>query len=123
MNHPEYRKRGWPIGSGKTEAAVKQFNKRIKGTEQFWSTDGVETILALRGLWGSARTTAGNATGKTAARMSTEGARPVWRTRQTWADIASCLWALGGADIPVCQSCRRNIPVPSFLSPRFSENK
>lgn len=51
MNYPEYRRRGWPIGSGETEAAVKQFNKRIKGTEQFWSTDGVEAILALRGLW------------------------------------------------------------------------
>jgi len=51
MNYPEYRRRGWPIGSGETEAAVKQFNKRVKGTEQFWSTDGVEAILALRGLW------------------------------------------------------------------------
>ena len=51
MNYPEYRRRGWPIGSGETEAAVKQFNKRIKGTEQFWSADGIETILALRGLW------------------------------------------------------------------------
>lgn len=51
MNYPEYRRRGWPIGSGETEAAVKQFNKRIKGTEQFWSTEGVEAILALRGLW------------------------------------------------------------------------
>lgn len=51
MNYPEYRRRGWPIGSGETEAAVKQFNKRIKGTEQFWSTDGVEAILGLRALW------------------------------------------------------------------------
>jgi hypothetical protein len=51
MNYPEYRRRGWPIGSGETEAAVKQFNKRIKGTEQFWSTDGVEAILSLRALW------------------------------------------------------------------------
>jgi len=51
MNYPEYRRRGWPIGSGETEAAVKQFNKRIKGTEQFWSEDGVEAIIALRGLW------------------------------------------------------------------------
>jgi len=42
---------GWPIGSGNTEAGVKQFNKRVKGTEQFWSEDGVEAILCLRGLW------------------------------------------------------------------------
>jgi hypothetical protein len=51
MKYPEYRRRGWPIGSGETEAAVKQFNKRIKGSEQFWSPEGVEAILALRGLW------------------------------------------------------------------------
>jgi hypothetical protein len=51
MNYPQYRQNGWPIGSGETEAAVKQFNKRIKGTEQFWSTDGIEAILALRGMW------------------------------------------------------------------------
>jgi len=30
---------------------VKQFNKRVKGTEQFWNKQGVEPILALRGLW------------------------------------------------------------------------
>jgi hypothetical protein len=51
MKYPDYRRRGWPIGSGETEAAVKQFNKRIKGTEQFWTQDGVEAILALRALW------------------------------------------------------------------------
>ena len=51
MNYPEYRRRGWPIGSGVTEAGVKQFNKRVKGTEQFWSRDGGEAILALRALW------------------------------------------------------------------------
>ena len=51
MNYPEYRRRGWPIGSGETEAAVKQFNKRIKGTEQFWSAQGVEAISTLRALW------------------------------------------------------------------------
>src|SRR5690606_14222346 len=33
MNYPEYRRRGWPIGTGVTEAGVKQFNKRVKGTE------------------------------------------------------------------------------------------
>jgi hypothetical protein len=53
MNYPAYRKRGWPIGSGMTEAGVKQYNKRVKGTEQFWNYDGVEAILALRSLWQS----------------------------------------------------------------------
>ena len=51
MNYPDYRQRGWPIGSGMTEAAVKQFNKRVKGTEQFWHDAGLEPLLALRSLW------------------------------------------------------------------------
>ena len=51
MNYPEYRKRGWPIGSGVTEATVKQFNKRVKGSEQFWREERVEPILMLRALW------------------------------------------------------------------------
>jgi hypothetical protein len=51
MRYPEYRAKGWPIGSGVTEAAVKQFNKRVKGTEQFWLKERVEPILMLRALW------------------------------------------------------------------------
>jgi len=51
MDYPTYRRKGWPIGSGVTESAVKLFNKRVKGTEQFWSIPGVESILSLRGLW------------------------------------------------------------------------
>ena len=51
MDYPRYRRLGYPIGSGITESGVKQFNKRVKGTEQFWNRQGVEPILALRGLW------------------------------------------------------------------------
>ena len=51
MDYATYRAKGWPIGSGVTESAVKRFNKRVKGTEQFWSLPGVESILALRALW------------------------------------------------------------------------
>lgn len=51
MDYPTYRAQGWPIGSGVTESAVKLFNKRVKGTEQFWSLPGVESILSLRALW------------------------------------------------------------------------
>jgi hypothetical protein len=51
MDYPTFRRKGWPIGSGVTESAVKQFNKRVKGTEQFWSLPAVETILSLRALW------------------------------------------------------------------------
>lgn len=53
MDYPRYRANGWPIGSGVTESGVKLFNKRVKGTEQFWNTrasDGVAAILALRSL-------------------------------------------------------------------------
>lgn len=51
MDYPRYRAKGWPIGSGVTESAVKLFNKRVKGTEQFWSLPGAESILSLRALW------------------------------------------------------------------------
>jgi hypothetical protein len=51
MKYGEYRRKGWPIGSGTVESAVKQFGLRVKGSEKFWNLDGVEPILALRGLW------------------------------------------------------------------------
>jgi hypothetical protein len=51
MKYPEYRAKGWPIGSGITESGVKLFGKRVKGSEQFWSVPGVEAILALRAKW------------------------------------------------------------------------
>lgn len=51
MNYPLYRAQGWPIGSGVAEAGVKQFNKRVKGTDQFWREGGIESILSLRAMW------------------------------------------------------------------------
>jgi hypothetical protein len=51
IDYPAYRDKGWPIGSGVTESGVKQFNKRVKGTDQFWNDAGVEPILALRAAW------------------------------------------------------------------------
>ena len=51
MDSPTFRRKGWSIGSGVTESAVKQFNNRVKGSEQFWSVPGVESILSLRALW------------------------------------------------------------------------
>jgi len=51
MDYPTFRAKGWPVGSGETEAAVKQFNKRVKGTEQFWAEAGIEPILCLRSAW------------------------------------------------------------------------
>lgn len=51
IDYPTYRARGWPIRSGITESGVKLFGKRVKGTEQFWSVEGAEAILALRSKW------------------------------------------------------------------------
>jgi hypothetical protein len=46
MNYPEYRKQGLPITSTYVESTVKQINRRMKGTEKFWS-HGVESMLTL----------------------------------------------------------------------------
>jgi hypothetical protein len=56
MDYPRYRRNGWPTGSGVVESGVKLFNKRVKGTEQFWSTRGVESVMALRAGWLSEET-------------------------------------------------------------------
>lgn len=46
MNYPEYRRQGLPMTSTYVESTVKQINRRMKGTEKFWSR-GVESMLAL----------------------------------------------------------------------------
>jgi hypothetical protein len=46
MKYPEYRKQGLPITSSPVESTVKQINRRIKGTEKFWS-EGDDPILHL----------------------------------------------------------------------------
>lgn len=51
MNYPAYRAHGWPIASGITESGVKQFNRRVKGTDQFWLDPGAEAVLTLRACW------------------------------------------------------------------------
>ena len=53
MNYPLFRSKGWPIGSGVVEGAVKQFALRLKGSEKFWnvSNTGAEEMLALCALY------------------------------------------------------------------------
>jgi hypothetical protein len=46
MDYPEYRKQGLPMTSTYVESTVKQINRRMKGTEKFWSR-GVEAMLTL----------------------------------------------------------------------------
>jgi hypothetical protein len=48
MHYDEYRRQGLPITSSLMESVVKQVNRRVKGTEKFWSEDGAEALLQLR---------------------------------------------------------------------------
>jgi len=46
MKYNEYRKKGLPITSSPMESTIKQINRRIKGTEKFWS-EGADPMLHL----------------------------------------------------------------------------
>lgn len=48
MRYDEYRRQGLPIVSSHVESTVKRFNRRVKGTEKFWSESGAEALLQLR---------------------------------------------------------------------------
>jgi hypothetical protein len=51
MDYPRYRCAGLPTCSGLVESLVKQFNRRVKGTEKFWNPTQAETILQLRAAY------------------------------------------------------------------------
>jgi hypothetical protein len=46
LKYDEYRKAGLPITSSPMESTIKQINRRLKGTEKFWS-EGADPILHL----------------------------------------------------------------------------
>jgi hypothetical protein len=48
MHYDDYRRQGLPITSSLMESVVKQVNRRVKGTEKFWSEEGAEALLQLR---------------------------------------------------------------------------
>jgi hypothetical protein len=48
MRYDAYRCVGLPLTSCHVESTVKLFNRRVKGTEKFWSEAGAEAILQLR---------------------------------------------------------------------------
>jgi hypothetical protein len=48
MSYDEYRRQGLPLTSSLMESVVKQVNRRVKGTEKFWSEAGSEAVLQLR---------------------------------------------------------------------------
>lgn len=54
MDYPRYRREGLPITSSPIESWIKQLNRRVKGSDQFWE-DGRrgEAILQVRAAWQS----------------------------------------------------------------------
>ncbi len=48
MRYDAYRRDGLPIMTSAVESAIKMINRRVKGSEKFWSEPGAETILQLR---------------------------------------------------------------------------
>jgi hypothetical protein len=50
-DYPRYRKNGWDIGSGPTEAGCKIIGERLKGSGMRWVEDGAATVAALRALY------------------------------------------------------------------------
>ena len=60
MDCPEYRRRGWDIGSGPTEAGCKIVGERLRGCGMKWVRENSSRIASLRalypsgeGLWGA----------------------------------------------------------------------
>ncbi len=51
MKYPEYRRQGLPISSAPVESAIKQLNRRVKGSEKFWLKGGAEAILQVRAAY------------------------------------------------------------------------
>ncbi len=47
-DYPSYRRQGWDIGSGPTEAGCKIIGERLKGSGMRWVEDGAVTVASLR---------------------------------------------------------------------------
>jgi hypothetical protein len=47
VRYPEFRRRGWQIGSGPTEAQCKTSTQRLKGRGRRWNSENAESIMAL----------------------------------------------------------------------------
>ena len=50
-DYPEYRRHGWDIGSGPTEAACKVVGARLKGSGMRWVVEGAARVAPLRALY------------------------------------------------------------------------
>ena len=51
--YPEYRARGWDVGSGPTEAGCKMIGQRVKGTGMRWAQAVSAEVAALKALYAS----------------------------------------------------------------------
>lgn len=47
IRYPEFRARGWQIGSGPTEAQCKSATQRLKGRGRRWDRQSAEAVMAL----------------------------------------------------------------------------
>jgi hypothetical protein len=47
IRYPEFRQRGWQIGSGPTEAQCKSATQRLKGRGRRWDRPNAEAVMAL----------------------------------------------------------------------------
>lgn len=47
IRYPEFRRRGWQIGSGPTEAQCKSATQRLKGRGRRWDKANAEALMAL----------------------------------------------------------------------------
>ncbi len=50
IRYPEFRERGWQIGSGPTEAECKTTTQRAKGRGRRWDRQNAEAMMALAAL-------------------------------------------------------------------------
>jgi hypothetical protein len=50
IRYPEFRAKGWQIGSGPTEATCKTLTARLKGSGMRWDGDNAEAVMALEAL-------------------------------------------------------------------------
>lgn len=62
IRYPEFRQRGWQIGSGPTESECKTTTERVKGRGRRWDSPNAEALMALAalhdsGLWNQRWTT------------------------------------------------------------------
>jgi hypothetical protein len=48
MHYDQYRRQGLPIMTSAVESVSEMINRRLRGSEKFWSEPGAEAILQLR---------------------------------------------------------------------------